>query len=300
MFQNVIAGVDGYDGGRDAVALAKALGTARLTLLGAYPSDTIRTRSSMTGYEELQREDTQRALEAVRLEADVDAELVAAPDNSPAHALHEAAERIGADLLVVGSAHHGPLGRALLGDVGRALLHGAPCPVAVAPKRFRGGPPRRVAVGFDGTPEAQAALDVAARLTAEDGGALTVYVVWEDPPMPVAAAAGSAAYLGQATSEAREAAEKLLADTLARLPGRTDGHVLHGRPDIQLEKMADQHDLIVVGSRGWGPVRRIALGSTSDRLLHHTPAAILVVPRPAPAPGAAESPDGAAATAAAR
>lgn len=47
----------------------------------------------------------------------------------PAHALSEQAE--GATLLVVGSHGRGPLRRALLGSVSRAVVHHAPCPVAV-------------------------------------------------------------------------------------------------------------------------------------------------------------------------
>lgn len=280
MFTNVIAGVDGYDGGRDAVSLAAALCTGRLTLFNAYPADSIRSRASLAGYEELQREDSQRALESARLEGDVDADLVAAGDTSPAHALQHAAEERDADLIVVGSAHHGPLGRILLGDVGRAVLHGAPCPVAVAPKRFRGGAPRTIAAGFDGSAESRAALDVAQRLAAEHGAALTLYVVWEAPQMPVVAVAGSATHLEQETSDVRRWAEELLADTLAQLPGTTAGHVLHGRPSVELAKVADQYDLLIVGSRSWGPIRRVALGSTSDWLVHHAPCPVLVVPRP--------------------
>ncbi len=277
MFTNVIAGVDGYDGGRDAVALAKALCTGRLTLVNSYPADRIWSRASQADYEELQCEDSRRTLEAARLEGDIDADLVAAGDTSPAHALQQAAEERDADLIVVGSAHHGRLGRILLGDVGRVVLHGAPCPVGVAPKRFRGGVPRTIAVGFDGSAESRAALDVAQRLAAEHGAALTLYVVWEAPQMPVVAAA---AYLEQARSDHRGWAEELLADTLAELPGATAGHVLHGRPSLELEKVADQYDLLIVGSRGWGPIRRVALGSTSDWLVHHAPCPVLVASRP--------------------
>lgn len=280
MFANVIAGVDGRDGGRDAVALATALGSGRLTLVNAYPADAVRSRASLAGYEELQREESQRTLQAARLEAAVDADLVAEPDSSPARALQRVAYERSADLIVLGSAHHGPLGRILLGDVGRALVHGAPCPVAMAPKQQSSVPPRSIAVGFDGSVESRAALDVAQSVTAEHGAALTLYVVWEDPSVPVAVGAGSAEYVDRARSDRRRWAEDLLADTLASLPGRTAGHVLHGRPGVELEKVADQHYLVVVGSRRWGPIARVALGSTSDRLAHRAPSAVLVVPRP--------------------
>lgn len=289
MLSNVIVGVDGSDGGRDAVALAKALAPAAMTLVMAYPVDPIRTRASLPGYSELLREDALRDLEAARLTGGVDADLLAVGDDFPAHALQHVAEHRRADLIVLGSAHHGPLGRALVGDVGRSVTHDAPCPVMIAPKRFRGGTPRRIAVGVDGSPESQAALGHAQRLSGDLGAALTVYVVREDPPVPVAAMAGVTAYLGDLVEQARVAADTLLAETLDGLPARTAGEVLHGEPYLQLGRVAEEHDLMVVGSRRWGAVRRIALGSTSDWLIHHAPCAVLVVPRPeeARAPGAA-------------
>ncbi|MFD0203593.1 MULTISPECIES: universal stress protein [Saccharothrix] len=59
---------------------------------------------------------------------EVRAERVVSPAR-PAQALVEEAE--GASLLVVGSHGHGALRRALLGSVSHAVLHHAPCPLAV-------------------------------------------------------------------------------------------------------------------------------------------------------------------------
>ncbi len=42
-------------------------------------------------------------------------------------------------------------------------------------------------------------------------------------------------------------------------------------------------DLLVVGSRGYGPVLRVLLGSVSTRLIHIAPCPVLVIPRPEPA-----------------
>jgi hypothetical protein len=38
-------------------------------------------------------------------------------------------------------------------------------------------------------------------------------------------------------------------------------------------------DLLVLGSRRWGPVKRLALGSTSERVIRHTACPVLVPPR---------------------
>ena len=52
--------------------------------------------------------------------------------SSPARGLHDTAMSEQANLIVVGSTHHGPLGRVLLGSVGERLLADAPCAVAIA------------------------------------------------------------------------------------------------------------------------------------------------------------------------
>lgn len=277
MFNNVIVGVDGNDGGRDATTLARSLSTGSLTLVGAHP---VAVRAADAGNAEFERERTLRQLEATRFGADVKAELVVVADNAPAHALQRTAKARGADLIVVGSAHHGAIGRALLGDVGRSLVHDAPCPVAVAPKRLRSGRPTSIAVAHDGTPEAQAALDLAAALSAETGAELTVYTVWEDPPMMVAAAATATAYIGQLVDDARTAAQLVLDVALEGLPAPAGGQLLHGSADLQLVRVSGRHQLLVVGSRGWGGARRVALGRTSQYLMHHAECAVLIVPRP--------------------
>ena len=46
MFHLVIAGIDGYDGGRDAAAFARALEPEELHLVSAYPVDSTRTRAA--------------------------------------------------------------------------------------------------------------------------------------------------------------------------------------------------------------------------------------------------------------
>ena len=58
-------------------------------------------------------------------------------DGSPSRGLQEAAEELGAVAVVVGSTHHGAIGRVLAGDVAAGLMHDTPCPVAVATATLR-------------------------------------------------------------------------------------------------------------------------------------------------------------------
>ncbi|HEU4977004.1 MAG TPA: universal stress protein [Baekduia sp.] len=280
MFTNVIAAVDGFDGGRDAVALAAALTSGRLTLVGVHPEDPHRTRASLEGFWRAQHDDLLRALEIERDRSAPGADVVIVGDTSPARALHRVAEEREADLLVLGSAHHGAAGRITAGDVGRAVLHGAPCPVAIAPKRLRRAELATVAVAVDGSPESRAALEVAARLVHERGAELRVLVAWEEPSALIAVGTATAMELVAIEEEHRDAAEELLRQTLTALP-EAGGEVLRGHPGPAIAAACEGADLLVVGSRGWGPARRLALGSTSDFLVHHAPCAVLVVPRPA-------------------
>lgn len=283
MFTNIIAGVDGGRG-QDAAALAGALGRGRITLVGVYPHDPVRTRGSVAGYEDLQAADTLEDLDAVRDATGVSAELRAIPDNLPARALQQAAEEDGADLIVLGSAHHGRLGRVLLGDVARSVLHDAPCAVAVAPKGLGAVAPRRIAVGYDGSPEADAALAVARDLSADPGAALTVCVAWDDLALPVVTTDDTGVPVARLATETRDEAQAVLDAVMRGLPPRAEGRLLHGPAARVLEDAAQTHDLLVVGSRRVGTVARVALGSTSDHLVHHAPCPVLVVPRPADAP----------------
>lgn len=298
MFKHVIVGVDGTEGGRDALALAQALKPRHITLVAAYPAERVRWRGAVEGYFELLHDDAVKLLEEHRAGVEGDVDLVACPDPSPARALQRQAAERHADLIVIGSAHHGPVARLLLGDVGRAVLHGSPCAVAVAPRGFRehAGELRHVSVGLDDSPEARAALAVAAELADEHGAALATHTAWDISP----ALYSGLAYLPdpeQLAKAQRDHATAAVDAALTDFP-RVERHIERGRAAELLESAARDADVLVVGSRGWGPARRIALGSTSDHLVHHAGCPVIVVPRPTALGDAEEAQDGAQATAA--
>ena len=54
-----------------------------------------------------------------------------------------------------------------------------------------------------------------------------------------------------------------------------------GRPAAVLMEAGQDADLIIIGSRRWGPVARLLLGSTGEALLHGATCPVLVVARPA-------------------
>jgi nucleotide-binding universal stress UspA family protein len=71
---------------------------------------------------------------------------------------------------------------------------------------------------------------------------------------------------------------------LEELPD-VEGHAVYGIAGEELAAFGDQVDILVVGSRDYGPVKRLVLGSTSDYLERHARCALLVLPRRSTAPG---------------
>jgi nucleotide-binding universal stress UspA family protein len=281
MFNKLIVGVDGQEGGADAVALAKRLAApdATIVLVHAYAHDPWTERPPEGFVEQLQ------AAAASVLEGEgADPRFVprAVPDSSPARALHAIAAEEGGELIVVGSCHRGLLGRGLLGDVSRATLHGAACPVALAPRGYADGPRAAlqvIGVGVDGGAPARAAALYASELASRSGAELRL--LWA-VHVPVAYTAGMAiAYDWPQVLEGDCAhAERALSELAAELPVPSCHEVVEASPAEALEQLSREVDLVVVGSRGWGAVRRVVLGSTSDRLLRHTKCPVLVITAP--------------------
>src|SRR6195952_177863 len=176
MPSHVLVGVDERAGGREAIALARTLApTAVLTLATAFPYDQAPSRFASTGFEGALRREAERSLARVAEAAGVaDQPRVALADTSPARALQRVAEREGSGLIVLGSSHRGAVGRALLGDVSRSVLHGAPCPVAVAPSGYVATPIATVGLAHDGSAEAAVALATATLLARRHGAALRI------------------------------------------------------------------------------------------------------------------------------
>ena len=190
-------------------------------------------------------------------------------------------ESRGADLLVVGSSHHTRFGRTLLGDVRRGVVRHAPCPVAVAPRAGDPGALGTVGVAFDGSPEADEALRLGDALAREPGRRLRIFVVAQLPEI-------ARAYVyPDDWARHREAlhrrAGQLLDRALSGLGAHAGGVVIDGDAARDLVAASREVDLMVVGSRCWGPARRVVAGSTSDHLLHHAACPVLVAPRTAKA-----------------
>jgi nucleotide-binding universal stress UspA family protein len=202
---------------------------------------------------------------------------------SPAQGLHELAAAESAAVLVVGSTHTGHLGRVRPGSTAERLLAGAPCPVAVVPYGFRtqrDRPIRRIGVAYDGSAEAKAALDGGVAAACALGAALDVITVIPSDVYGAPALMGGIGYI--AVDQGIEAdIRRDLDETVTQLPSdvRADGTVLEGRPWRALAEASAKLDLLIVGSRAYGPLQAVILGGTSGALMREAHCPVVALPR---------------------
>jgi nucleotide-binding universal stress UspA family protein len=300
IFNRIVVGVDGRDGGQDALVLAEALqrvGGGEIIAVYAYPYD----RSvAIEGAEELEADLTrvlQETLEHEVAKRGVNARSVVIEDASAARGLQTFAEVERADLIVVGAPHRQGADRVLGGDVAAGTVHGAPCAVAVAPVGYRNfkGSLRTIGAGFDDTPEARSALALARRIALAAEGTVRAYTVVSRELSTRPPPAGYVEWWG-VKDAARERARKTLRAALADIGDDSAGYPIAGSPADELARRSGHLDLLVLGSRSHGPLRRLVLGSTSRRLVREAKCPLLVLPRGAHAPAESDPTSAAAST----
>jgi nucleotide-binding universal stress UspA family protein len=287
MFKNVVVGVDEDEGGRDAIALAKRLveRDGELTLAYVYHGDPQVWRGSSPPYEAVERERSLELLAKERDEAAISAEMRCVGASSVGRGLHVLAETVGADLLVIGSSRHGVLGRVLLGDDTRAALNGAPCAVAIAPAGYSREPGvmREIGIGYNGSAESEHALEIARELAREHGAKLSAF---EAVSLPTYAFIGGPAPLAAVLEEMVKDARRRVAE----LEG-VEPHAAYGQAAEELALYSASLDLLVVGSRDYGPVGRLVHGSTSHQLARSARCPLLVLTRAARAAEPMDAPE---------
>jgi len=275
LFGEIVVGVDGRQGGRDALALAARLASpdASITLVHVYGAPVMAGRAGAIGLP-LALEASERLLAHARLESELSAAVKPVCDSSVGRGLHAAAEGLSADLLVVGSCHRAPLGRALAGNDSASALDGAPCATAAAPHGYAHEWRRlaKIGVGYDGSPESERAVEVARELARPIDA--RVKVLWVVTLEDVRDEGPTAAKWSQAADELVERHT----DQLGRIEG-IEGASVYGAPREELSWLSDRVDLLIVGSRGYGPLRRLFHGSVSRYLLSHVSCPLLVLPR---------------------
>jgi nucleotide-binding universal stress UspA family protein len=292
---SILIGVDESTRSEDAIAFGNRLAdvsSAHVVVACAFPfNDAIRDGSGGSYRKALadQAEETARGMRD-RLDAIAPDRLLIriAPNPSTAHALHDLAGAEHAEIIVVGSSHTGRLGRVAPGSTGERLLHGAPCAVAIVPDGYAARtdrPIRRIGVAYDGSDEATAAVaagvDLARALSAE----LEIIGVAVPHTYATSGMMGAAVY-ATPQDELDQYIQDGLDAVVAGLPDdvKAESVRLAGDPADQLGERSQGLDLMLAGSRGYGPLRSVLVGGVSGRLMHTVHCPVVIVPRGVTAP----------------
>jgi nucleotide-binding universal stress UspA family protein len=200
--------------------------------------------------------------------------------SSAAHGLHDLAEELRAEVIVVGSGKSAPRHRLFAGSTAERLLAGSVCPIAVAPAGMETPPGThgRIGVAYIDTPDGRAALNEAARLARRTHTPLRLYTV-------VRAGDASKPFLigedvERAFSDtARETFELSLRRAAESVPDLEVDWEIHSGDVVAALGELDDIDALFCGSRGYGPARRVLLGGVSAQLVRSAKRPVVVVPR---------------------
>jgi len=282
----IIIGVDGSERSEDAIAFGGALaraGGAGVTVAHAYPWQ----HAGMVGTYETNRFllDDSKTMLAGMIKPLLDLphlDVRSLSEPSAARALQGVADELEAGLIVIGSSHHGRLGRVLPGSTAERLLHGSPCPVAIVPNGYRDTERhdlQAIACGWDGSLEADAALAAAEELARRTSATLQIVRTFETPTYYAFPADLGMGYT-ESIKVARDAAQRTLDERVARLPAEVNarGELDEGLAVEALIAASQDADLLILGSRGYGPLKAVLLGGVSAQVVREAACPVIVVP----------------------
>jgi nucleotide-binding universal stress UspA family protein len=291
MTRSIIAGYDGSDAARAAIGFAGRL--AEMSEAELTVATVVRSVPQVVGA-------GWAMSAAVEANAELEAELVAEGQrmldelpgddlvrrtvvaDSPAHGLQWLAREQEAELLCIGTTHRGTVGRHVPGSVASHLLHGAPCPVCVVPASTPADAAiAKIGVAFDDRPESRVALATAERLASAAGATLVLIGVAEPVVIPAAIVDLSRWQIEESVHQhLQNALERAAEEVSCPVETRT----LRGEAAEQLQEVTGSDiDMLVIGSRAFGPVRSVLLGSVSRAVVEHARCPVVVVPRSATA-----------------
>ncbi len=205
-------------------------------------------------------------------------------EETPAHAILDAAETWKADWIVIGSRGWSEFGKLLLGSVADRVMNHAGCPIRLARPR-KGAKPGapNLLIAYDGSLHADTAVQSVAARKWPKGTRVTVLAVSEfflrmgDITLALSKALG---HDGQESPwpwmDARldKAVRKLESAGLkarsAMVYGETRRTLLDKAKDFKA-------DTIIMGSHGYTGIRRLMLGSISATVAAHAPCSVEII-----------------------
>ncbi|MGL4306680.1 MAG: universal stress protein [Mycobacteriaceae bacterium] len=278
-----LATPSGDDGLALGVQLAQSLGASLDICLVLPPEQPVAAKAPADiSYESILHKQAQQWL--AEAELTVDHKILVRThiryDDSFAAGLLAAAEEFCADMIVVGAAHDGLLGRHSIGSISNELLHCASVSLALAPKGFRHG-------------SAPTLREVTCAVGSQSGSEAllgTAYTLCKLSlaPLRLLSLVSLDRKIGETTSDLAErkenvaTAQRQLELAQQSLPQEVSVTVLvaDGSSIEDAVSSLEWHsgDIVVVGSSRLASPRRVFLGSTASKMLRVLPVPMIVVP----------------------
>jgi nucleotide-binding universal stress UspA family protein len=205
----------------------------------------------------------------------------------PCESILEAADEVGARMIVAGTHGRSGIGRWVYGSTTSRLLRESRIPVlAAGPKVLQPNAPRRpirhVMVPLDGSEMAEIAIGTAVEMAVALGAKLSLVraVGWAFEAYPYA---GALTYIPSLDTDLERGAREYIARCEASVAGSVEvtGTVTRGASADSLLQFEEQAgvDLVVMATHARVGVARAALGSTADRLIQGPAPVLLLRPR---------------------
>jgi nucleotide-binding universal stress UspA family protein len=280
-----VVGVEGSERSADALALADLLADQLdlgVRVVHTHSYGALASILDEGHYESLVREVYQETFRQVQalIGEDRKRDMHVISADSPAAGLMSIAEREEAELIVVGSTHRSGLGRVRPGSVGDRLLSGSSTPVGIAPRGYAEEKTSLavIACAFDDSPESHLALEWATGLARAAECRLEVISVYTPQPFGHLPANGAISVESVNSTLSRELAQAQR-DAISACGHEAESVLRRGDAARVLEQASEEADLLVMGSRGYGPLRAVLLGSVSQYVLRNAACPVIVCPR---------------------
>lgn len=298
----IIVGVNQDAASSDALALGSAIaGTlgADLVVANVYPKswDFVGPAHVDAEWQNFLVEQGHETLNWAREELDgrVGVTYVLHPNRSSGVGLAEVATNRDAQMIVIGSAPGGSNGRIHNGSTSDQLFHGSPVPVGIAPQGYVKWAPERInraVVAYQPTRQADHCIDVTIRALTkanlDPSTNMLVFSVVQRVTRIYGTRLGRHAE-DQVLNALREQSQAALDKALVRVSRDSPRDVIVPAELLEGDDVMkalgrydwDDADLMITGSTGAGPIRRVFLGDMTYKLLRGSTIPVAVIPRSA-------------------
>ena len=273
--------------------IARSVGTdLRLVAVVPTPWPTPVARAADREYEQYHAHRGEQAVAMAEEWAESDCpdltvQVVWVSGKSPASALLAEAEKVGAGMIVVGSAQHGAWGHIVVGSTADRLLHSSPIPVGVAPRGFRTSSDdatvARATCAFRGDERSRETARLSAEMCAQAGASLRLatFAIRQPTMYPAGVSGAEEMVLEEFIKQSDATQQQMVADLegTGLDPASVETEIGVGADlwDAIEQLEWDDGDVLVIGSSAERIVARLFLGSSATKIIRHSPVPVIVV-----------------------